>query len=105
MPWLFTNRFEDVNGAPPVEAATAHEEAQQRAFGDRAGRQGGFRPFEPVECDVVMDVIGDGQCHEDVSVGKVRRHASSSSDRTSSAVTDRPIDTKGIPRGLAGPAG
>jgi hypothetical protein len=71
----------------------AQQKTQERAFGDRACCQLRFGCFEPAERDLMVDVIDNGQRYENVAIGQERAHASSSNERTSSAVTGRPTET------------
>ena len=77
----------------------AQQEAEQGALGDRARGEVRGLIVEPLERDLVVDVLDDRQGNEHIAIGQERAHPSSSSERTSSTVTARPIETLGIPRG------
>jgi hypothetical protein len=104
MPILRTHGVEDrdcVDGGLPF----AEEESQERALGDRARRQVGLGLLEPLDRGRVVDVVDDRQRDQHVAVNEKRAHASSSSERTSSAVTGRPTEICGMPRLLVAISG
>ena len=75
-----------------------HQKAKEGSFRYRTGGKIRLVVLEPVEGDAVVDVVHDRQGNQHVAISEERRHPSSSSERTSSAVTDRPTETCGMPR-------
>lgn len=99
VPRLRSHRVEHADGCLCRVSGT-DEEPQERALGERTGRQLVTASLEPIEGNTVMDMVLNGEGHEHVPVGEKRAHSTSSSEATSSEVIGRPTDTTGMPRRL-----